>query len=257
MPCLPPSDYNLNIIPAGVKGETDASKQQRVRQSGDNLPGRLSTTASLPGKTDGEHACYLTTLSVIRTLYHLFGEMWCCLVVTTWILSLRCIVTLRHEFRHSAVLSHYDMNSVTPLYCHITTWILSLLCIVTLQHEFFHSAVLSHYDMNSVTPLYCHFTTWSWHCDLLSHNDMNSVTPLYCRITSWILSLRCIVTLRHEVGTPLYCHITTSILSLSCIITLQHDFCHSAVLSHNDMNSVTPLYCHLTTWILSHRCIVT
>jgi len=159
MPCLPPSDYNLNIIPAGVKGETDASKQQRVRQSGDNLPGRLSTTASLPGKTDGEHACYLTTLSVIRTLYHLFGEMWCCLVVTTWILSLRCIVTLRHEFRHSAVLSHYDMNSVTPLYCHndmnsvtplychITTWILSLRCVVTLRYEFCHSAVLSLYDM--------------------------------------------------------------------------------------------------------------
>ena len=101
---------------------------------------------------------------------------------------------LRHEFCHSAVLSHYDMNSVTTLYCHITTSILSLRCIFTWQHEICHSAVLSYYDMNSVTPLYYHITTWIisfQHIVTLQHEAMS---PLYCHITPWILSLRYIVT---------------------------------------------------------------
>ena len=142
-----------------------------------------------------------------------------CLVVTTWILSLGCIVTLLREtvtplYRHITtwILSlgcivTLVREAVTPLYCHITTWILSLRCIVTLRHEYCHSTVLSHYDMSSVTSLDCDFTTW-------------------------ILSPRCIVPLRHE-------------------------YCHSAAFSHYDMSSVTPLYCHITTWMLSLRCIVT
>ena len=191
---------------------------------------------------DCEHACYLTSLSLIRKLFNLFGEMWCCLVVTTWILSLRCTVTLRHEYSHSNVLSHKDMNSVTPLCCQITTWILSIHCIVALRQE-------------AVTPLHCHITTWilSLHCIVALGQE--AVTPLYCHITTWILSLRCIVTLFHEFCHN-YCHLTKWILSLRCIVTW-HEFCHSAVLSHYDMNSVTLLYCHITTWILSLRCIVT
>jgi hypothetical protein len=73
-----PSNYNLNLIPPGAPRENDAPKQEQLRQSGDNVPGRIATTECLPGKTKGsdyEQAYNLSTLSLIRKLFHLFGEM--------------------------------------------------------------------------------------------------------------------------------------------------------------------------------------
>ena len=122
--------------------------------------------------------------TVTRLYCHI--STWSC-HITTWILSLRCIVTLRHEYCHSTVLSHYDMSSVTSLDCDFTTWILSPRCIVPLRHEYCHSAAFSHYDMSSVTPLYCHITTWMLSLRCIVTYFLRNLPTVHC-FHSWLLS---------------------------------------------------------------------